>query len=179
MVLIDDFVTFATESGFTHGLGLENNRVSAQISDSIFNSHLVLNSEFISRGRPLQDEDIDLSGNFLSAQNQFVASKNRFYRIINYVALDDAGGIALPLQGHSRMALSDNDFTGMDESLLAAIVQLNNNFFSSRIPSGRYMEILGLRVMITQNITLEPDATIHFRARDGAITSDNMGTVFS
>ncbi|WP_281556865.1 DUF6519 domain-containing protein [Thalassomonas sp. RHCl1] len=179
VTLIDDFVTFATESGFTHGLGLADNTMSAQISDSNFNSHLVLNSALIDGGRPLADEDISLGGNFLTAQNQLLASKSRIYRIITFIGLDAAGGPALPLSGYARCVLSDNEFTGMDESVLAGIVQLNNNFFSSRNPTGRYMEILGVRVMITQNITLEPDATIHFRARDGAITSDNMGTVFS
>ncbi|WDE13552.1 DUF6519 domain-containing protein [Thalassomonas haliotis] len=177
--LIDNFVTFATESGFTHGLGLADNNLSVQINDSTFNSHLLVNSALIANGRPLGDEDISLGSNFITAQNQLLISKCRLYRIITLIGLDEAGGPALPFTGFARCTLSDNEFTGMDESVLGGIVQLNNNFFSSRNPTGRYMEILGMRVMITQNITLEPDATIHFRARDGAITSDNMGTVFS
>ncbi|WDE03636.1 hypothetical protein SG34_019930 [Thalassomonas viridans] len=177
--LIDNFVTFATESGFAHGLGIADNGLSVQISDSVFNSHLILNSALITGGRPMREEDISLGSNFLTAQNQLAISKSRLYRVITFVGLDAAGGPALPFSGHARCALSDNEFTGMDESVLGGIVQLNNNFFSSRNPTGRYMEILGLRVMITQNITLEPDATIHFIARDGAVTSDNMGTVFS
>ncbi|WDE00800.1 DUF6519 domain-containing protein [Thalassomonas actiniarum] len=179
VTLLDDFVTFATESGFTHGLGLADNNQTVNISDSTFNAHLVLNTALLANGRELTDEDISLGGNFLTAQNQLLVSKSRIYRVVTFIGLDAAGGPALPLTGYARCMLSDNEFTGMDESVLGGIVQLNNNFFSSRNPTGRYMEILGVRVMITQNITLEPDATIHFRARDGAITSDNMGTVFS
>ena len=177
--IIDAFVTFATESGFNHGLGLVNNNLATRINDNSFNSNLVINSGLIANGRTLVDEDISLSGNFLAAENQFIANKNRIYRLITFVALGADGNISLPIESYSRAVLSDNEFSGMDESIIAGIVQLNNNFFSSRNARGRYMEILGVRVMITQNITLEQDATIHFTARDGAITSDNMGTVFS
>ncbi len=177
--LITNFIINATESGFASGLGIVDPRLDLQISESRFDSTLVVNSQHALDGRTLNNIKM-VEGDFVRGENQFLASNNNIHRIETYIAAGDPDGIDKPVVGYQRCLLKDNEFTGQSSTVLGDTVEINNNYFSALQVSGSYLHVFGTRVMICHNITEQPDAAgIQYLASRGDIVKDNMGRVFS
>jgi hypothetical protein len=192
VIVVKNFILSVVETGFGHGLGFETSHLGVQMSDNIVNGNVVINNRWLGDGYLLNRINVaSPTADIVTGGNQFAANKNQFYRIVTYVDPSEikiqsdstkAVTIQSSITGYRRAVLTDNEFSEMNTTVAAGLVQLNQNYFNADDRAGSQMRVVGSRVMIGNNVILSPDgnAKVYYYAGYGSIASiitDNYGSV--